>query len=408
MTLRTPARIPGEAATAEAGGGAPGPAAVPPPAVAAPAGPRRAAGRLRALDGLRLLAALAVCLYHYAGRGGEVTHSWGRPAAELFPHLSRVAVYGNFGVQLFFVISGFVICMSSWGRTVEEFFRSRVARLYPAYWAAIVLVTAASVAMPSVVRQLRPDEILVNLTMLQQPVGARRVLGVCWTLWVELRFYVLFALLVVWRGITRRRVVVFCCLWTVAAVLAAGARLPLLDEIVMSEYAPYFIGGLALYLIHRHGGDALLWGIVTMSWLLAQYLTTEGLWSWYRVPGGDFPHRDPYVVMGIVTLSFAAVAVVALGRPRRADWRWLSVAGALTYPFYLVHEHLGWFAIDVLRRHAGLSPAWTLAATVVAMLALAWVMHRWVEKPFGPRLKRSLAGRAEPSADRADGPARQR
>ncbi|WP_225099638.1 acyltransferase [Streptomyces sp. CoH27] len=339
--------------------------------------------RLLALDGLRLVAALMVCLYHYTGRGGTVSASWHGSPSHLFPALSKAAVYGNFGVELFFVISGFVICMSSWGRTLGDFFRSRVARLYPAYWVALVLVTGASLAMPYVVHAVRLDEFLVNLTMLQQPMGAKRVLGVCWTLWVELRFYVLFALLVVRRGVTYRRVVLFACVWTLAAVLCHSTDNALLHQVIMPEYAPFFIGGLALYLIHRFGSDLLSWGIVAMSWLLAQREATVGLW-------GHHPHRDPYVVILIVTVAFAAVAAVALGWTRWASWRWLVTAGALTYPFYLVHEHLGWFVIRVLHRDLGLAPWPTLGLTVLSMLGLAWLIHRFVEKPFGPRLKRAL------------------
>jgi peptidoglycan/LPS O-acetylase OafA/YrhL len=213
---------------------------------------------MRALDGLRILAALMVCAYHYAGKAGPVAQSWGQSPAHVFPTFSQAATYGSLGVQFFFLISGFVICMSSWGRSVGGFFRSRVSRLYPAYWVAIVLVTAAACALPVVVEPLRSDQLLLNLTMLQQPMGADRVLGVCWTLWVELRFYVLFALFVVWRGVTYRRVVIFCCLWTFAGVLARVAATPLTDELVMRDHAPYFIGGLALYLIHRYGSNLLL------------------------------------------------------------------------------------------------------------------------------------------------------
>ncbi|MBX7547374.1 acyltransferase [Streptomyces sp. NPDC004232] len=366
----------------------PGLAAAPGPLIPRPASAPSAAGggrasRLMALDGLRLVAALMVCLYHYTGRGGTVSASWHGSPAHLFPTLSRAAVYGNFGVQFFFVISGFVICMSSWGRTLGDFFRSRVSRLYPAYWVALFLVTGASLAMPVVVHAVRLDEFLVNLTMLQQPMGAKRVLGVCWTLWVELRFYVLFALLVVVRGVTRRRVVLFACVWTLAAVLCHSSGNELLNQVIMPEYAPFFIGGLALYLIHRFGSDLLSWGIVAMSWLLAQREATTGLW-------GHHPHRDPYVVILIVTIAFAAVAVVALGWASWARWRWLVTAGALTYPFYLVHEHLGWFVIRVLHRSLGLGPWPTLVVTVLGMLALAWLIHRFVEKPFGPRLKRAL------------------
>ncbi|MFF5017699.1 acyltransferase family protein [Streptomyces sp. NPDC001165] len=363
-------------------------APAPPTPAPAPAPSRR--GRLLALDGLRLVAALMVCLYHYAGRGGTVSASWHQTPAHVFPTLSQVATYGCLGVQFFFVISGFVICMSSWGRTLGDFFRSRVARLYPAYWVALALVTGAALALPAVVHPVRLDEFLVNLTMLQQPMGAPRVLGVCWTLWVEVRFYALFALLVVLRGVTYRRVVLFCSVWTLAAVVCRTSGNALIDQLVMPDYAPFFVGGLALYLIHRFGSDLLLWGIVAVSWLLGQSNATRGLW--HAGAHGDFV-RDPYVILLVVTLAFAAVAAVALGWTRRADWPWLATAGALTYPFYLVHEHLGWFVIRVLHRGLGL-PAWpTLVATVLGMLLLAWLMHRFVEKPLGPKLKRALRGR---------------
>ncbi|MFJ1806567.1 MULTISPECIES: acyltransferase family protein [unclassified Streptomyces] len=352
----------------------------------------RAESRLRTLDGLRLLAALMVCFYHYAGKNGEVAQSWHQSPSVRFPTLSQFATYGSLGVQFFFLISGFVICMSSWGRSIGDFFRSRVARLYPAYWAAIVLVTAAGLALPVVASPLRSDEILTNLTMLQQPMGVPRVLGVDWTLWVEVRFYALFALFVVWRGVTYRRVVMFCCLWTLAGVFARVADNPLTDELVMRDHAPYFIGGLALYLIHRFGNSLLPWGIVVFSFLLGQRYSVTALW--HPGPQGAF-HRSPYVIQLIVLVAFVAVAAVALGRTSRANRRWLTVAGALTYPFYLIHEHLGWFFIRVLYRDFGLSPWLTFGTTVLSMLGIAWLLHRFVEKPLGPRLKRALAVRRE-------------
>ncbi|MFD7879243.1 acyltransferase family protein [Streptomyces sp. NPDC059766] len=361
------------------------------PEKAPAAAPRpRAGDRLRALDGLRLLAALMVCMYHFAGKNGPIAESWHQSPGLKFPTLSLAATYGSLGVQFFFVISGFVICMSSWGRSLGDFFRSRVARLYPAYWVAIVLITAAACVLPAVVHPLRSDEILVNFTMLQQPMGVNRVLGVDWTLWVEVRFYAMFALFVVWRGVTYRRVVLFCALWILAGVFARVADMPLTDELVMRDHAPFFIGGLALYLIHRYGSDLLLWGIVIMSFLLGQRYSVTALWH----PGmqGDF-QRNPYVIQAIVFLAFAAVAVVAVGWTRWANWRWLTVAGALTYPFYLIHEHLGWFFVRVLNRDLGLPPYATIVISVTSLLCIAWLIHRLVEKPFGPRLKRALVVR---------------
>ncbi|MFJ7155642.1 acyltransferase family protein [Streptomyces sp. NPDC101118] len=345
-------------------------------------------GRLRALDGLRLLAALMVAGYHYAGRGGEVTGSWGASPRELFPTASPWLAYGCLGVQIFFVISGFVICMSAWERPLRSFLASRVARLYPAYWAAVVLVTAVFALPWLPYERLGLSDVLVNLTMLQQPVGAERVLGVCWTLWAELRFYALFALCVVLPGGGRRRTLLFCGVWTLAAALADAAGQPFLTQALMPEYAPFFVGGIGLYLVHRDRRDVLAWGVAASGWLIGQHYAVAGLW--HAPDPRFFSYRSAAVIVAVVTAGFVAVALIALGRLGWADWRWLTVAGALTYPFYLVHEHLGWVAIRVLRRHLDLPPALVLWTTVTGMLAVAWLLHRWVERPLTPRLRKAL------------------
>ncbi|MBT2396512.1 acyltransferase [Streptomyces sp. ISL-100] len=347
--------------------------------------------RLGALDGLRLAAALMVAAYHYGGRDGDITTAWGSSPKVQFPTAHEWFAYGSLGVQIFFVISGFVICMSGWGRPLRSFFASRVSRLFPAYWAAIVLVTAVF-ALPWVAYEaVSPSDALVNLSMLQQPVGADRVLGVCWTLWAELRFYALFALFVVLPGAGRQRVVLFCAVWTLAAVLADAANEPLLDVVLMPEYAPFFIGGVGLYLLHRDRRDATAWGIVALSWLLGQHYAVAQLWH------TDSPHffsyRSASLIIAVVTAGFVLVGAIALGYFRWANWRWLTVAGALTYPFYLVHEHLGWVAVDVLHQRLGLPSYATFGLTVAGMLLLARLLNRCVEKPLTPLLRRSLGAR---------------
>src|SRR3954449_2116977 len=91
------------------------------PAPASSSSGRSARPRLAALDGLRFVAALAVALTHYVGLGG---HWWHADTKILFPHIQFPASYGFFGVELFFLISGFVICMSSWARPLSTFFVS--------------------------------------------------------------------------------------------------------------------------------------------------------------------------------------------------------------------------------------------------------------------------------------------
>ncbi|MFI9565524.1 acyltransferase family protein [Streptomyces rishiriensis] len=354
-----------------------------------PAGPGGPEGRLRALDGLRLIAALMVAVYHYAGRDGEVSRAWGTSPGLQFPTLHGFAAYGCLGVQVFFVISGFVICMSGWCRPLRSFVASRVSRLMPAYWAAVLLVTAVFALPPVVFEAVSPSDALVNLTLLQQPLGVDRVLGVCWTLWAEIRFYALFALCVVLPGANRRRVVVFCAGWTMAAAIAQAAHQPLLDVVLMPAYAPFFVGGVGLYLVHRDRRDAYAWGIVAAGFLIGQHYAVRQLSN--ASDPHAFAHRTSLGIVLVVAFGFVAVGAIALGRLNRANWRWLTVAGTLTYPFYLVHEHLGWVAIRFLHRGLHVPSAATFALTLVSMLLLALLLNRLVERPLAPRLKRALS-----------------
>jgi peptidoglycan/LPS O-acetylase OafA/YrhL len=361
------------------------------PGSSAARGGARPAPRLYALDGLRLLAALSVAAYHYGGRDGEIGKAWGASPAVQFPTAHSWFAYGWAGVQAFFVISGFVICASGWGRSVQSFLASRAARLLPAYWAAVVLV-AAVLALPGMAfARVSASDFLVNLTMLQMPLGADRVLGVCWTLWAEVRFYVLFALCVVLPGVTRRRVIWFCGGWTLAATLAEASREPFLQLVLMPEYASLFIGGIGLYLVHRDRRDTAAWLIVGFSLLLSQYHTVRDMW--HAPNDAFFSYRPQPAILLAVVVGFVAVGAVALGFLDRVNWRWLTTAGALTYPFYLVHEHLGWPVVRALHQGLGLPSSLTLALTVALLLLVAWVLHHGVERPLQPRLRASLQGR---------------
>lgn len=118
--------------------------------------------RVPALDLLRLLAALGVVLFHYAYRGA---------AAEGFttvslPNLAFVAKYGWFGVQLFFVISGFVIAWSAIGRTSIEFAIARAGRLWPAFAACATITFIVTYCFGAPRFETSLAHWLANLTMI--------------------------------------------------------------------------------------------------------------------------------------------------------------------------------------------------------------------------------------------------
>ncbi|MFE0426852.1 acyltransferase family protein [Streptomyces sp. NPDC058953] len=344
------------------------------------AGQRRPHERLYVLDGLRIAAALMVVLYHYTARGG----SWQMPVKDVFPEIYRFTAYGYLGVQIFFVISGFVICMSAWGRPVKSFFISRVVRLYPAYWFAVVATTVTLMVVPGGRRRLPANDVLVNLTMLQQPLHVRHVDTVYWTLFTELRFYLLF-LIVAWFGLTYRRVILFCCVWGAATLLVAEAPHGPLRLLLIPEYSWFFIAGMAFYLMYRFRPNLMLFGIVGVSFLASLGPTID-----------EFQHltflavKEVWPVTAVMATFFGLMALIATRRLSWIKWRWLPVAGALTYPLYLLHQVIGWELIHYFGGR-GVGP-WVLVGSVTAgMLVVSYLVARFVETPVSRLLKRKLA-----------------
>ncbi len=339
---------------------------------------------------MRLLAALSVMSFHWTAYVG-IDGIWqGVTPREVMPSVNHVAAYGWLGVDLFFVISGFVICMSCWGKSAGEFFVSRVVRLYPAYWAGIGLTTLVILGLPQFARTSAGDglgiqTVLANLTMLQNALGFRHVDGVYWTLWAELRFYLIFAIVVA-MGLTYRKVVAFCGIWTVLAVLAPSSNLPLLVTLAMPDESPFFIAGIGMFLMYRYGQNLLLWGIVAISWLLA----LSRIASIQRIYVEVLHHTLSWNVMaGGMTLAFVLVLAAALGLFNWMQWKWLTVAGALTYPLYLIHQEAGWATIHFLLNQ-GLGVQGALAVALVVALVTAWLIHRLIERPLSKVLKRGL------------------
>ena len=366
------------------GEGAAAPAVPSPPGVPA-AEMRPPVQRLAALDGLRFLAALAVVLFHFVGQQASTMEKiWGRPYQSVFPEAQAYFAFGRLGVDLFFLISGFVICMSAWDRSLRDFFISRVTRLYPMYWISVVLAACVIFLTDTPFGHANPRVIFANLTMLQQPLGVKNLDSVYWTLWPELCFYLTFGV-VVWKGLTYQRVVVYCGLWTVAAVLAPAADIPLLTLLVNPPSAPYFIAGMAFYLMYRFRSTPLLWGIVVMSWLLALHflLTPDGGrndWDTWA------PWRGWLVLA--VSVFFVLIAAIALGLTSRIRWRWLTVAGTMTFPLYLLHDVLG---LTIARHYGDRVDPWTLVAvTVSGLVLLSYLAHRFVERPVAARMRRWL------------------
>jgi peptidoglycan/LPS O-acetylase OafA/YrhL len=340
---------------------------------------------LALLDCLRFVAAMAVVLFHYTGRDSV---AWAESVRTVFPTISRVTVYGGYGPYLFFMISGFVVLMSAWGRSVPSFVASRVGRLFPAYWFAVVFIAGVLLLDRDLIpvwREFGFSGVALNMTMLQSAFGVGHVDGVFWTLWVELKFYVLVAVLA-HVGLTTRRVLALCVAWPVLGAVAAQTGTTWAVAVLEPTYAPFFCIGIAVYLVFRNGWTPLTALVLGLNYLAALWTSTTYYVQWsVDVAGAGVSRRGIAVLL---TACVVALLLVTLTRLARVSWGWLSLLGALTYPLYLVHEFPGWL---VFHHIGGRVPAHLLVAvTVLGALVLAYLVHRFVERPLGPRLRRSV------------------
>jgi len=339
--------------------------------------------RLAALDGLRFVAAMAVLAYHYVA----VNHSaWGARTEDSFPNLQPVAAFGSFGVQLFFVISGFVILMSAWGRDVRAFTASRVGRLFPAYWLSVAAVVLLVVVVAPGHKDVGIPETAANLTMVQRAFGVQDLESVYWTLWAELRFYVLVGLLLA-VGMTRNRLLAFAAVWPVAAAIAVQSGSSLWSTVLVGTDAPLFAGGMVLFLLTRERRSPVLWSVLGLNVALAGVIS--GRSQSLRIATSTDVTVGPQTYWVAILVCFALVAAVALTRLDRLSWGWLTLVGALTYPLYLLHSSWGQWLIGETSPY--LPAAATFSLVTVVMLAVAYLVHCFVERPFGPRLRRAVA-----------------
>lgn len=339
------------------------------------------AGRFRELDGLRGLAAIAVVLSHYTWAYDSRYFDGGEPLLSFEE--------GAYGVQLFFLISGFVILMSARRASrPSDFVISRLTRLYPAYWGAlaITVILAAIFHVPHV--PLDTSTVILNTTMIQRWFLVPNVDDVYWTLAIEMQFYVLiFLLLVVTRTHLANRVLnAVCGVWLTVTVLVSIWASPeshgidpqlvvtpvkLVLNAVIAEYAPLFVAG-AFLLISREQGR--LHPMVPTAGLVAfanSYLLR------------DLPHA---VVVGGITALFAFVAM--RDSTRILLWGPLQWYGKISYSLYITHATLGYAAIHLLVGRIGRDAA-MLAAFALAS-ALAWVLWRTAEATVSPAARRRL------------------
>jgi peptidoglycan/LPS O-acetylase OafA/YrhL len=335
---------------------------------------RNSSDRVLELDALRGLAAFAVLLFHYTTHY-TYRYSPSYPTAFHFP-------LGMYGVELFFIISGFVIFMTL-EKTEKpmDFVVSRFSRLFPGYWVSIVLnFITVKIFLLKVPAWCNPTarDALVNLTMLQEWFGAKQVAGVYWTLTLELSFYCLIFGVFILRKL--KYIEALGALWLFLMVLNYQylwrVHLHAPQILVVSKlllFGHLFFAGILFYKLKVQGNTWYRHVFIGLCLVIHFMLRNEMR---------DTP--DSFICTAIFFFIFYLFSFNLL------EWivqKPLVYLGTVSYSLYLIHENIGYLIINRLyAMHA--NPWVCFFVPMVCALLIATIITYGVEKPAMKYIRR--------------------
>ncbi len=357
------------------------------------------------LDALRVLAACIVVAFHY----GFINFSPGSNSDNVpihaFDFMQRWTSFGWVGVQIFFVLSGFVIAYSAYSAKPWPFLRQRLTRLVP----ALAFCSFITAAFTLLFHQLKFSTALrITLNSLTFRPGTVYIDPAHWTLSLEMSFYLLCFLLLLFRKGAYLSLIlgVLGCIsatynicnyfqshlspavltWTVHLVQNAPLR-----QSLFLRHGCYFTIGVYLWLCLFR---AVTWPRILVlcftftSALFEIVLRSHEVSMLAELPVSPIAPVVAWIVaIGLIIYATRSNAALhAFLHPAVAVQ--LRHAGLISYPFYLVHMTVGKILVCQLTPHIGALPS--LALTVCAVLGAAYVIAIYTEPPAQAWLRKFL------------------
>ncbi|GJL96027.1 MAG: acyltransferase [Hyphococcus sp.] len=351
--------------------------------------------RLQNIQALRGLAALAVVLSHLVFVEAKYSTA---------PILSELFLFGMSGVDLFFVISGFIMVyitqtrQSAQPNNILDFLFARAARIYPLYWVVTLALLLVYLVRPDMVFASSSGEPNILKSFLLWPDERLPLLEVGWTLIHEMSFYLAFALLLFIPTKWRFAGAFF---WGVAVYIGLRAGWHEQTNITRILFHPLtfeFLAGafVAWIMIARPLKFGWVFSTIGAGGLIAAiYIWRNDMMALFDLPW----HR---VFTLLAPMSFILAAALAFEHRQKIAPRPLVRLGDWSYSLYLTHVlsiSLAGRVWALFERPGPIDNAVMLLLMIVFSIVVAGATYRFIEKPMldaAKRASKKLAARKLP------------
>jgi exopolysaccharide production protein ExoZ len=319
--------------------------------------PAPPAAKLWSVQVLRFVAALLVVFYHAVNYTFQFSHRYGLTG-------QAGAFIGRCGVDIFFVISGFIITRTSGGLSVGRFVARRAKRILPLYFLFAAFWTLLYATLSHISwRAWLATWLLWPATDQMTPP----LVTVAWTLSFEILFYAAFAL-AIWR---RQAVWAIGAIFLAALALRSNPVLQFLGNPIILE----FLAGVGL--AYAPKWRPAVWGIPIGAAILV--LGAVLGWPPYGSIVGDLSGQDGWIRLADLGVPAALIVWGALQIEARESV--FTYLGDASYALYLVHVPIVIGAVALMTRLAGAPADVTILAVIALSLVMGWRVHELFEKP---------------------------
>jgi len=369
------------------------------------------------LDPLRFGAAVGVAIFH------QMFWSWawvsiGVPGSEryvaadvLYPSAAAFTWFGWVGVEIFFVISGFVIANSASKASPTEFLLGRVLRLYPAVWIA----ATASFLVLVLFGSGKASEFILPyihaMTLVPKGVTGQWLDGVYWTLAAEMAFYGLVFCAMLTKKITLRHLAFGLTIYSavfnaITMIVLSCTTYPDLPYLVILMFR---VPAAAFLLTHGCFFALGIWLFISanreltkLEWLAVAVTCLSGaaeiyfFASFFLTNISAISDQSAFVPIAVWAAAVGLIAWCAHRNKRPAATAssvapaWLRTLGLITYPLYLTHNITGTAIIRVLV-DAGLDPTLAVWVQLGILVLICWFICAKIEPAIRAAMTQAIA-----------------